>query len=595
MLKMLSIPSTDKTALRNMLSLCPSIAPILINTYRDPTSLFIDKSSILSQEGTTQGDPLAMSMYALAILPLVKMLPVQVNQAWYADDATAAGTLLSLRSWWDELQSRGPAFGYFVNASKTWLITKHPHKNSAFTIFQDTGINISVEGKPHLGGALGSLEFTESSVCHKVDIWAQELIELVTCAKTQPHAAYAAFTHGMISKWLFIMRTIPNIGHLLQPLEDIIRQQLIPTLTGRPPPNDFERDLLALPARLGGMGLINPMTIADQEYKASLEVSGPLVRCLINQNKTYSDEIVSEQRAAKKVIHTLKRQNASNNASHLHSNLMPHLKYAMELAQEKGASNWLTALPIREYGFLLHKGAFRDAIALRYGWLPQHLPINCPCGKSFSVEHALSCPKGGFPILRHNEIRDFTANLLSQVCHNVSIEPHLQPVTGETFSFATSNVQDGARLDIAANGFWGGRFERTFFDVKVFNPFAPSNRHSQPAGSYRAHENTKKRIYEQRIREIEHSSFTPLVMSLTGGLGREAGIAYKRLASLLPSKRDQPYCKTMGWLRCSLSFALLRSSILCIRGSRSSPHHYTHELPPVDLASAEAQISTSSS
>ena len=187
--------------------------------------------------------------------------------------------------------------------------------------------------------------------------------------------------------------------------------------------------------------------------------------------------------------------------------------------------------------------------------------------------------------LRHNEIRDFTANLLSQVCHNVSIEPHLQPVTGETFSFATSNVQDGARLDIAANGFWGGRFERTFFDVKVFNPFAPSNRHSQPAGSYRAHENTKKRIYEQRIREIEHSSsFTPFVMSLTGGLGREAGIAYKRLASLLASKRDQPYCKTMGWLRCSLSFALLRSSI-----------HYTHELPPVDLASAEAQISTSSS
>ena len=165
----------------------------------------------------------------------------------------------------------------------------------------------------------------------------------------------------------------------------------------------------------------------------------------------------------------------------------------------------------------------------------------------------------------------------------------------ETFSFATSNVQDGARLDIAANGFWGGRFERTFFDVKVFNPFAPSNRHSQPAGSYRAHENTKKRIYEQRIREIEHSSFTPLVMSLTGGLGREAGIAYKRLASLPASKRDQPYCKTMGWLMCSLSFALLRSSILCIRGSRSSPHHYTHELPPVDLASAEAQISTSSS
>ena len=196
------------------------------------------------------------------------------------------------------------------------------------------------------------------------------------------------------------------------------------------------------------------------------------------------------------------------------------------------------------------------------------------------MDHALSCPKGGFPILQHNEIRDLTANLLSEVCHNVSTEPHLQPLTGESLSLATANSQDGARLDIAANGFWGGCFKRTFFDVKVFNPYAPSNRHTQPSSGYRAHENAKKRTYEQRIREIEHSSFTPLVMSLTGGLGREAQAAYKHLASLLASKRDQPYSVTMGWLRCSLSFALLCSSILCIRGTRSSTRHPTCELPP---------------
>ena len=183
-------------------------------------------------------------------------------------------------------------------------------------------------------------------------------------------------------------------------------------------------------------------------------------------------------------------------------------------------------------------------------------------------------------------------NLLSEVCHNVSTEPHLQPVTGESLAFATSNAQDGARLDIAANGFWGGRFERTFFDVKVFNPFAPSNRHSNPSVSYRSHENAKKRKYEQRIREIEHSSFTPLVMSLTGGLGREANVAYKHLASLLAERRNQPYSSTMGWLRCSLSFALLRSSILCIRGSRSSTGRVIQEPPPMDLVSSEAQLST---
>ena len=432
----------------------------------------------------------------------------------------------------------------------------------------------------------------EEYVRQKVEHWTHELNTLVSFASTQPHAAHAAFTHGLASKWLYTMRTITDVGHLLQPLENIIRQKLIPALTGRPPPNDLERDLLALPARLGGMGLINPTQTANQEFEASVKVTGPLSCCLLDQTLEYSDETEAEQRLAKREVRQLKHQKQFSIATELRPNLPAHLKYAMDLAQEKGASNWLTILPIEEFGFFLHKGAFRDAIALRYGWQPQYLPSNCSCGKPFSVDHALSCPKGGFPILRHNEIRDLTANLLSEVCHNVSTEPHLQPLTGVSLCLATTNSQDGARLDITANGFWGGRFERTFFDVKVFNPYAPSNGHTQPASDYRAHENAKKRTYEQRIREIEHSSFTPLVMSLTGGLGREAQAAYKHLASLLASKRDQPYCVTMGWLRCSLSFALLRSSILCIRGTRSSTRHPTRELPPMDLVSSEAQLST---
>ena len=58
--------------------------------------------------------------------------------------------------------------------------------------------------------------------------------------------------------------------------------------------------------------------------------------------------------------------------------------------------------------------------------------------------------------LRHNEIRDLTAHLLMEVCHCVSTEPTLQPITGEVFNHATAITEDSARLDIAANGFWGG-------------------------------------------------------------------------------------------------------------------------------------------
>lgn len=260
----------------------------------------------------------------------------------------------------------------------------------------------------------------------------------------------------------------------------------------------------------------------------------------------------------------------------------------MDLAQEKGASCWLTSLPLEDFGFSLHKSAFRDAIALRYGWSPLQTASHCACGVPFTVQHALSCPRGGFPTLRHNEVRDFTALLMSEVCHDVSIEPHLQPLSGEALDGASSITTDGARLDVAANGFWGGRHERAYFDIRVFNPFAQSNRQPIPS-CYRKHESVKKRAYDQRVREIEHGSFTPLVLSLTGGMGASATVCYKRLASMLAQKRDQTYSSTMAWLRCTLSFALLRSSVQCIRGARSAAGRAARDpLPPVDLVSSEA-------
>ena len=71
-------------------------------------------------------------------------------------------------------------------------------------------------------------------------------------------------------------------------------------------------------------------------------------------------------------------------------------------------------------------------------------------------------------------------------------------------------------------GFWGGRFEKAFIDVRVFNPSVKSNQTASLASVYRRHEQEKKRSYEQRIREVEHATFTPLVMLTTGGMGKAA-------------------------------------------------------------------------
>ena len=132
------------------------------------------------------------------------------------------------------------------------------------------------------------------------------------------------------------------------------------------------------------------------------------------------------------------------------------------------------------------------------------------------MDYVLSCPKGGLPSLHQNEIRDFTARLLTEVYHQVKVEPKLQLVSDpDTFSHATADSQNGAQLDIVMNGFWGNHSECCFMDVQVFIPYAQSNVHSIYV-TYRHHENIKRRVYGQRILEIEHASFTPIVISATG-------------------------------------------------------------------------------
>ena len=582
-----------EAALRNVHILCPILAPVLINAYRSEAKLFIGGDHIRSQEGTTQGDPLAMAMYAIGTLPLIQSLKEGVVQSWYADDASAGGTLAPLRRWWDRLQAEGPQFGYFPNAEKTWLIVKPEQAKSAEEQFQSTGIRITAHGERHLGAALGCRSFVKEYVRGKVVGWVSEIESLSRIAMSQPQAAYAALTHGLTAKWTFIMRTIPDIEDEMQPLEDAIRYSFLPALTGRQAFSDTERDLLALPARHGGLGISNPTKCASSQFNASSRISEPLVTLIQQQCTSYPAQAQAEQREAKATVQSSNRQAVNEEADSVKAKLSKPQQTAMEQASEKGASAWLTTIPIADYGFSLHKQAFRDALCVRYGWQPARLPSHCPCGEAFSVGHALSCSKGALPSIRHNRIRDLTAELLTEVCPNVAVEPVLQPLTGEGFSLRTTNVQDDARLDIKAQDFWDHSKRSAFFDVRVFNSHAPSNCRTTTAACYRRHEQEKRRTYERRVLEVEHGTFTPLVMSTSGGWGPSATVVYKRLASLISAKVSQPYSTTLYFIRCKLAFSIIDSTVMCLRGARSSFHQPARELnlneQPLDLVASEAR------
>ena len=131
-------------------------------------------------------------------------------------------------------------------------------------------------------------------------------------------------------------------------------------------------------------------------------------------------------------------------------------------ASEKGASSWLSALPLKSLGYTLNKQEFRDAICLRYGWAVPSTPIYCGCGEKNSFDHILVCKKGGYVSMRHNILRDIEGRLLERVCKDVKIEPELIPSNNET----AGNVAEKARLDISARGLWGIQ-EKTFFDIRV--------------------------------------------------------------------------------------------------------------------------------
>jgi len=171
-------------------------------------------------------------------------------------------------------------------------------------------------------------------------------------------------------------------------------------------------------------------------------------------------------------------------------------------------------------------------------------------------------------------------------CNGVKIEPVLQDISGEQLGMG-SNIAMDATLDIHAKGFWEPQ-RAAFFDVRVFHPYADCDRDKELVQIYRNHENEKRRLYSRRTLDIEQGTFTPLVFSSTGGMGKECLRFHSRLAELLAAKKGESYSTTICWIRARTSFALLRSALVCLRGSRSRNFKSVNGNIDLDIANAQS-------
>ena len=147
------------------------------------------------------------------------------------------------------------------------------------------------------------------------------------------------------------MAGYPNKDHLLEPLEQFIRSKLIPAWTGRAPPNDLERELFALPTRLGGLGIVDLVGRSHKEFQASVSISAPFCHLIEAQQSDYPWETLDAQTEAKLNVRKQRQEESRSLVSNIKSALSDSLKHAMELAQEKGASTWLTSPPSRSSAF----------------------------------------------------------------------------------------------------------------------------------------------------------------------------------------------------------------------------------------------------
>ena len=461
-----------------------------------------------------------------------------------------------IKNWFDRLLSVGPLFGYFPEPSKSSLIVKDTTLPSAEQSFNGSGVSIVQCGK-YLGGVIGNRAGVESFVSSRVSNWSNYVSLLSSIAADQPQAAYIALTKSLQSEWIFLQRVTPDCGGLFNDLEHVLCTLFLPSLIGHPC-GSHDRFLYSLPIRMGGLNIKDPTKTADQVYSASRNAVSILMESITKQSPfNITDHYLCVTQSRQDQLAIQKERNESDFKEAV--SLFDARHQRAILRSRDSLSHWLCALPVLKDNFNLSSQEFRDAICMRYLKPLVSLPPLCDgCGAQFSTVHALDCRKGGLVSLRHNEIRDLLCDLSSIVWSNVVREPIIQEPNANS---------EGLVADMAARGVWQ-RQCTAMFDVRVVDSDSPSYANRTPQAVLTTAEKDKKKKYVAAC-ESNHCSFTPLCLTVDGVMGSEMRSFIDRLAECLSIRWDLHYSVTVNWVRTKLSFALLRATNLCIRGTRS--------------------------
>ena len=186
-------------------------------------------------------------------------------------------------------------------------------------------------------------------------------------------------------------------------------------------------------------------------------------------------------------------------------------------------SNWLISLPITEYSFATHKGAFKDAVCLLYRWKFALLPNNFIYNKQFAVDHAFSCSFFGRGLFHLVQWDQEYCNPLSDIYHNIWIKPQLQTILG-----LEGLQQVEPWLDIKAQKYICERIDKLHFWYKNIRSLYTNLSKSLHWNCYRRNKQIKRRGNDQIVKEKEHDCFMSLDFTYSGGKGQSVKVICKK-------------------------------------------------------------------
>ena len=220
---------------------------------------------------------------------------------------------------------------------------------------------------------------------------------------SEPQSVYSAFVGGFKGKLTYYMRTIPCIKDYLMPLEEVIRFKFIPSITGEHICSNDERVLLSLPTRFGGIGIPLFHENSGIEFENSRKLTSSLTDLIKDQSVPYSVNVV-EQKKIKTTI-KIERENIYKNVLNTLQNRLSENQLRLNsINREKDVSSCLTSYPISDHGFDPAKQQIWDSLRLRCGWVLPNIPSTCCCSTKMDVQHAMSCKRGGFVTIQHNDL-----------------------------------------------------------------------------------------------------------------------------------------------------------------------------------------------